>query len=288
MSFTAVLIRKLGSMAGLLGKKNHDDAERNSVSGPNSLKMELYSRIEEFMERDLFFLAVQPVVDYRNSEMFHVEILSRLNHPELGTVFPNDFIPVIEARGLYSRFDRYIFRKSCAWLSQSLAEGLRIHCISCNFSRNTLSEENLAEDLIAIADSYGVSHRAIALEITEQVPGDGAIKLQNNLNRLKAADFRIILDDYGSGVTSISDLMRYPLDILKIDRSLLLNAATEQGAAAFKALVEMACKLGVEVVCEGIETEEQSQFARDAGCHYGQGFLYYRPMSTEQVVEMIR
>lgn len=278
MRFTAGIVRAIGSVADLLGKKKYNE----------SANTELGSRIEEFIERDLFFLVLQPVVDFRNSDIFNAEILSRLNHPELGTIFPNDFISVIEARGLYSRFDRYIFRKSCAWLSQALAEDLHIHCISCNFSRNTLSEENLAEDLIAIADSYGVPHSAMALEITEQVPEYGALKMKNNLNRLKAAGFRIILDDYGSGFTSVTDLMTYPLDILKLDRSLLLNAATEQGAAAFKALVDMAVKLGVEVACEGIETEEQSQFARDAGCHYGQGFLYSRPMSTDQIAEMIK
>ena len=161
-------------------------------------------------------------------------------------------------------------------------------CISCNFSRKTLSEAGLAQDLIQIADHYGLPYNVLGLEITEREQETDAEQMIDNLKQLKESGFRIILDDYGNGITSANDLTRYPLDIVKIDTSLLWNACTEQGAAAIRELIAAAKRVGVEVVCEGIETKEQDDFVRAAGCDYGQGFLYFRPVSQDQVFEMMR
>ena len=109
-----------------------------------------------------------------------------------------------------------------------------------------------------------------------------------NLNGLKAAGFRIILDDYGNGVTSADDLARYPIDIVKLDRSMLLDACTQKGRDAFCDLVTRAAQLGMEVVCEGIETEEQHRFARESGCNYGQGFLFFKPVGQDQLFELMQ
>lgn len=255
---------------------------------PETLETELRERMEEFLDRDRFSLMVQPVVDFRNARVCNGEVLSRLNHPEGCLVFPDVFLPLVDELGLYPRFDRYIFRKTCAWMRRSLDAGESFDALSCNFSRKTLSEAGLAQDLIEIADSYGVERSRLALEVTEREQETDTAQFIDNLKQLKAAGFRIILDDYGNGVTSVRDLMDYPLDIVKIDRSLLLHTQTEQGRAAYRALVAMAAELGAEVVCEGIETEEQSRFARDAGCHYGQGFLFFRPIAQDQVFEQIR
>ncbi len=253
-----------------------------------TLSQELTERMEEFMDRDLFSLVIQPVVDFRTNTVFKGEVLSRLEHPERGVIFPDAFLPVIEKLNLYSRFDRYIFQKSCVWLQRSLAQGEKMECISCNFSRKTLSEKTIAQDLIRFANNYGVSHDKLAVEITEREQNDDEQQLIENLKILKAAGFRIILDDYGTGVTSEHDLLNYPLDIVKIDRSLLFRARTESGKEEFRALVAMFTDLGAEVVCEGIETEEQSDFARNSGCCYGQGYLYFKPIRQDQVFEMIR
>lgn len=255
---------------------------------PVSLKQELANRMEELLDRDLFMLVIQPVIDFRTDTTYNGEALSRLNHPERGMIFPDQFLPAVNAQGLYSRFDRYIFQKSCAWMSRTLSEGDRFDCLSSNFSRKTLSEEGLARDLIQIADRYGVPHHKLGLEITEREKETDAGQMMENLKQLKAAGFRIILDDYGNGVSSINDLKQYPLDIVKIDRSMLLNACTEKGKEAFCELVTTAAQLGMEVVCEGIETDEQNRFARETGCHYGQGFLYFKPISQDKVFEMMQ
>lgn len=261
-----------------------------SISVPRaqiSLELELSQRMEEFLEQDCFSLVMQPVVDFRTNTISSGEVLARLNHPERGVIFPDDFLPTVNALGLYPRFDRYIFQKSCAWLSRTLAEGEQLDCLSCNFSRKTLSEKEIVQDLVKIADHYCVPHNTLAVEITEREQETDALQLIENLNQLKAAGFRVFLDDFGNGVTSVNDLMQYPLDIVKIDRSLLLRAETEQGNKAYRALVNTAIMLGVAVVCEGIETEEQNRFAREAGCHFGQGFLFFKPTEQNRVFEMI-
>lgn len=246
---------------------------------------ELAERIGEFVENDCFVLMVQPVVDFRTGRVCGGEVLSRLNHPERGMIFPNEFIPAIDAAGLHTAFDKYIFRKCCAWLSHSRGEGMEL--VSCNFSRKTLSEPDIAAQLEQIADSYGLPHSSLGIELMEQEAETDRDRFYGNLKQLKDSGFRIILDDFGDGVTSMQDIMREPLDIVKIDRSVLLAADNDQVKAAYRSMVEMAEGMGLEVVCEGIETEEQRSFAKEVGCHYGQGYLFYRPMDTAQVFEMM-
>lgn len=279
-------------VAVLLNRKKTSDETVPVVIGPapaapDSLKQELLNRMDNFIDRDLFCLVIQPVVDFRTETAHNGEVLSRLHLPERGVVFPDQFLPAVDALGLYPRFDRYIFRKCCAWVRRSVAAGERIDCISCNFSRKTLSEAGLARDLIQIADSYGIPHDKLGVEITEREKETDTQRMVENLKQLKEANFRIILDDYGNGVTSANNLMQLPLDIVKIDRSMLLNACTETGREEFCELVTMATRLGMEVVCEGIETQEQNCFARETGCHYGQGFLFFKPSSQDHVFEML-
>lgn len=253
-----------------------------------TLKQELLERMEEFLEMDRFALVIQPVVNFRNQTVKDGEVLSRLEHPELGVIFPDEFLPVIDALELYPSFDRYIFEKCCIWLRNSMTEGKEFNILSCNFSRKTLSEADIVQDLIQIADNYGIEHSKLGLEITEHDKISNEQQMIKNLNLLNASGFRIILDDYGTGVTSETDLIQYPLDILKIDRSLLLKAGTEQGRTAFIAMVDMFKKLGAEVVCEGIETKEQDRLVRESGCHYGQGYYYFKPIHHNQVFEVIQ
>lgn len=254
---------------------------------PDSQKKEIQNRITEFMERDLFCLVIQPIIDFRADKVCGGEVLSRLNHPERGVIFPDGFLPAVNAQGLHTKFDYYIFQKSCAWMSRTRMQSDKMEFLSCNFSRKTLSEEGVVQELIRIADRYGVPHNELAVEITEQDPQTDAQRFVENLKQLKAAGFRVFLDDYGKGVTSEQELTQYPLDVVKIDRSMLVAAETDQGKAAYRQTVAAAARTGALVACEGIETEEQNSFAREAGCHYGQGFLFFKPMDLNQAYEMM-
>ena len=248
---------------------------------------ELHRLIGTCLDQDRFCLVVQPIVDLRTGCAYTGEALSRLNHPELGSISADVFTPILETMERHSEFDLYIFRKCCLWMQQAGNVGKRFDRLSCNFSRATLSQRGLARELIRIADSYEIPHGKLGIEITEWRPATDMQQITENLRQLKEARFRIILDDYGSGVTSEWDLCNFPLDIVKLDHSLLQNAGTKEGSTEFRTLVSKLTQLGLKVVCEGIETEAQDTIAREAGCHYGQGFLYCAPLSQDRVFERI-
>lgn len=260
--------------------------ERTKVPAPElpaCLGDELERRMKEFMDGDHFSLFVQPVVELATGKVSGGEVLSRLNHPERGLIFPNDFIHVINRMGLQTPFDLYIFRKSCAWLSRSRGFGI----ISVNFSRKTLSVPGIARQLSEIADQYRVAHGDLAIEITEWEQESDAQTYRTNLRELREAGFKVFLDDYGSGVTCDADLYGSDLDIVKIDRSVLLAAENIPGSTILRDTNQKVVRLGLDAVCEGIETEEQEALAVEAGCRYGQGYRYFLPMSSESLMDMI-
>ena len=263
--------------AGLVdGKKEDPSGELRTP------EQELVARMPEFLRDDRFLLVVQPVIELQTGKIIGAEVLSRLEHPEQGMIFPDRFIPAVEAAGLHGEFDCEIFRKSCVLMHRLLKHEAKLQYLSCNFSRMTLSESGTPDRLCRIAEEIGVPCDAMALEITEREQDTDNDQFCENLIDLKKAGFRILVDDLGAGVTSLRDLWSYPVDVVKIDRSLLLAAETEQGRSVFHRLRDLAADLGCMVLCEGVETEEQHSFVIEAGCQYCQGFRFYRPMKEEQ------
>ena len=252
-----------------------------------NLKQELVTRMPDMICYDRFQIVIQPVIDLATGGIVGGEVLSRMNHPEQGVIFPDKFLPAVDEAGLYPKFDHYIFRKTCELMKRLSGENVVLQYISCNFSRKTLSEKEVAARLSQIADTYGVPHDRLAVEITEREQETDTEQFCLNLQQIKEAGFRIFVDDLGSGVTSVRDLWSHPVDVVKIDRALLLAANDEQGRSAYRGLRNLAVDLGCKVLCEGVETREQHRFVLEAGCHYGQGFLFYRPMESEQFVYLM-
>lgn len=257
------------------------------LSAPRSGGPELAGRMAEFLRDDRFRLAVQPVIELDNGGIIGGEVLCRLDHPERGSISPDEFLPSIKEAGLSSRFDYRIFERTCALMGELSRQGRALQYLSCNFSRLTLSEKGTAARLVRIADGYGVARDRVAVEVTERERETDTGQFCENLRQLKEAGFRIFVDDVGAGVTSVRDLWSYPVDVVKIDRSLLLAAENEPGRTAYRRLRDLAVGLGCKVLCEGVETEAQHRFAVDAGCHYGQGFLFHRPMEAGHFVRLM-
>ena len=269
--------------AAFFYQKKKDGEPRGPMAEPQpNVQKELVKRMPDLIYYDRFLLAVQPVVDLQTGGIVGGEVLSRLNHPEQGIIFPDKFLPVLEEAGLCLKFDHYIFRKSCELMQSLIRQGVVIQYLSCNFSRLTLSEKGIAARLSKIADEYGLPHNCMAVEVTELDRETDGDQFQENLIDLKKEGFRIFVDDLGAGVTSVRDMWSYPVDVIKIDRSLLLAAENDQGRSAYRVLRNLAVDLGCKVLCEGVETEEQHRFVLDVGCDYCQGFLFYKPMEAEQ------
>lgn len=232
-------------------------------------------------------LAVQPVIDLGTGSIVGGEVLSRLSHPKQEDIFPDGFLLDLAESGRYPAFDCHVFTRTCALMQELMKRGTALSYLACNFSRLTLSERSAAARLIQIADEYGIPHDRLAVEITEQEKETDPDWFTENLIGLKKAGFRIFVDDLGAGVTSVRDLWSYPVDVVKIDRSLLLRAEDEQGRSDYRGLRDLAADLGCKVLSEGIETGAQHRFAVDTGCDYGQGFLFYRPMEAERFCDLV-
>jgi EAL domain-containing protein (putative c-di-GMP-specific phosphodiesterase class I) len=214
------------------------------------------------------------------------EALVRWNHPERGLVAPSDFIPLAEETGLIVPIGAWVLREACrqgAILHQRFPRPEPL-TISVNLSAKQLQSESIVRDVEEALAHSGLDPSALILEITETVMMSDSDVAIVRLNDLKALGVRIALDDFGTGYSSLSYLSRFPVDILKMDRSFLSGDGEASLAAAIIAIGD---RLGLEVVAEGIEREEQSDSLRDLGCRFGQGFLFARPMTEDALLRYL-
>ena len=229
-----------------------------------------------------FKMYLQCIVDTKTGKIVSAEALSRWDHPEKGIVGPVHYIEDMEAAGLISKHDFYMFERACRQLEKWNGTAYKDISVSCNFTRITLSEEDCIEKLKAIAGAYTFDKSKLAIEITEDaIEKDREIATQNVV-RCKELGFRIYLDDLGSGYTSLSNLCDYPIDVVKIDRDILLKSDTAKGKSLFSGIVALAHSLGIFVICEGVETEEQKTFVTQSGCDCIQGWYYAKALPLDQ------
>ena len=248
---------------------------------------QLISMFSEAFRTEQFAIYAQPYVSLSGDGIYGCEALVRWNHPTKGLLKPDKFISLFEGQGTILDLDLYLFERVCRWQQQRNLRGEKKMVISCNFSRFDFASPDLAEKLIEIFNRYTVDPEQIAVEITESVVQENNAVAQRNIEALRRMNFSIYLDDFGSGSTSYSDLKNYPIDILKLDRSLLLMADNEKGAVILDSIVSLGHKLHFGIVCEGAETEEQIALLRKLKCDYIQGFYYYRPMPLEEADELM-
>lgn len=229
---------------------------------------------------DSFFLEFQPFIDAAQGTIVGGEVLSRLHDEREGLVMPRYFLQAVESSSCYSRFDYYIFEKTCKWAACQTSKELKY--LSINFSRYSLSEPDFSQNIIQIADSYHIPHDILAVEITEEEQEKSHPNVRSNLNALHEAGFSIFLDDFGSGFTSLDDLQNYRIDVVKIDKKILNLTTTQKGRIVFSSVAAMARQLGCQVLCEGVETAEQLETAQAAECDLIQGFYYYHSLPAEE------
>ena len=236
------------------------------------------------MENDEFCLFLQPVVRADDKTISGAEALVRWRHTDAEIMHPAQFLRAVEDAGHIALLDFVMFRLACRCLEQWERQGVR-GSISCNFTRQTAEMTDFAERIAATAGDFIFNHGNMVLEITEDIAETRNADVRKNLIECKEMGFRIALDDVGAGVTSFADLRDYPFDVLKIDRSILLNATTPKGEALLGSMIYMAHELGMEAVVEGIETEQQYALVQRLGADTAQGFLFYRPMPDSAATE---
>ena len=250
-------------------------------------KIKIENNIQNEIDNNRFFLEYQPIIDARTNKIIGAEVLSRLNSPTDGVLSPQFFLSAVNNVGLTEKFDYYIFEKNCKWISSD-KENRSKYVYTINFSRHTLCDEGLADNIINIIEKYNIDYSCIAIEILEDKSLNESEKtiMVWNLARLKEKEILILLDDFGKGYTSFVDLTEFDISIVKIDKAITQNSTTESGFLILKNIINTAHDLGFKTLCEGIETAEHKKIVVEAGCDMLQGYYFYRPMPVTQLEKL--
>ncbi len=246
-------------------------------------KIKIENNIQNEIDNNKFFLEYQPILDAKTNKIVGAEVLSRLNSSTEGILTPRFFLSAVNNVGLNEKFDYYIFEKNCKWIASDMANRIK-YVYTINFSRFTLCDRDLAENIINIVEKYGIDYSCIAVEILEDKSLNEEEKdiMIKNLTCLKQKGVLILLDDFGKGYTSFGDLTEFDISIVKIDKEITQGAITRTGFLILKNIIRTAHDLGFKTLCEGIETEEHKNLVVDAGCDLLQGYYFYRPMPVTQ------
>ncbi|GAA0733745.1 EAL domain-containing protein [Dactylosporangium roseum] len=248
------------------------------------------AELERALALEEFVVHYQPIVDLPTSRLIGVEALVRWEHPVRGMLGPGTFIPLAESTGLIVPLGRWVLRQACTqlatWCTQfESASGIRVNV---NLSARQFQYQDLVVEVAGILRETGVDPHQIVLEITESLLMQDTESTIDTLGRLKALGVRLAIDDFGTGYSSLSYLKRFPVDILKIDRSFVDGIDTAGGDATLaEAVVQLGRALQLQTVAEGIETPEQWSTLQDLGCEYGQGYLFARPGAASEISSIL-
>ncbi|OWW19120.1 putative bifunctional diguanylate cyclase/phosphodiesterase [Noviherbaspirillum denitrificans] len=252
-------------------------------------RLSLETNLRKALERGELMLYYQPQVSVSNGRLVGLEALLRWNHPELGMISPVEFIPVAEDSGLIVPIGRWVLRTACRQVAQWRDAGLGAIPVSVNLSARQTRDPHLVHDIIGALREVGVPPSQLELEITETVLMDNVHANVDLLHRLQTEGIRLSIDDFGTGYSSMAYLKRFPIDQVKIDRTFVRDIPGDgDDEAITTAIIAMAHSLGLSVVAEGVETEAQLAFLRDAGCDIMQGFHIAEPSPPEQVTAFLR
>lgn len=233
-------------------------------------------------ENDEFKMYLQFIVDNKTRRIVSAEALSRWDSMEKGLLSPGRYIENMEMSGLISRHDFHMFELACRQLEKWSSTKYRDITISCNFTRITLSEESFIDRLTMISDAYDFDRAKLSIEITEDAIEKDRDTARSNVTKCKELGFRVYLDDLGSGYTSLANLCDYPIDVVKIDRDILLKTDSQKGRDLFTGIVALAHSLNIKVICEGVETPEQNTLVTRSKCDYIQGWYYAKALPLEE------
>lgn len=241
-------------------------------------RLALEKSMRRAFERDEFRVFYQPKIDLDTNLIIGMEALVRWQHPELGFIPPDDFIPLAEETGLILPLGEWILRTACAQTKVWQDEGFDLD-IAVNFSACQFEQQNLTETINRIIRETGINPELLNLELTESSIMRNAESAVEILRELKKTGIRVSIDDFGTGYSSLSYLKRLPIDVLKIDKSFVMHVTTNpEDAALVIAIISLAHNLRLKVVAEGIETEEQLRFLHLLRCDEGQGYFFSKPI----------
>jgi diguanylate cyclase (GGDEF)-like protein/PAS domain S-box-containing protein len=246
--------------------------------------------LREAILHDELTLHYQPEIDLENGRVAGAEALIRWHHPELGMLPPIKFIPLAEETGIIVPLGQWVLQKACAQLVEWQREDpdrYRDFTMNVNLSIRQLERPSIVADVRQALEDSGLNPRHLILELTESMLAGGEDLLER-LHELRGLGVGIAVDDFGTGYSSLAYLRRFPLDVLKIDRSFVAGiAARHVDATLASTIIELGRMLGLTTVAEGIEEEDQLELLRQLGCSMGQGFLFAKPLPASELAQLV-
>jgi diguanylate cyclase (GGDEF)-like protein/PAS domain S-box-containing protein len=269
--------------------KNTYQMFSTEINSQSMERLNIENGLRHALERQEFTLHYQAKLDLRGSGISGVEALLRWRSPELGDVSPSRFIPVAEESGIIVAIGRWVLRAACMQAVAWQAQGLPPIRVAVNISARQFGDVELLQDVERVLAESGLDPALLELEITEGMLIHDTGRAIAVMTAIKKLGVRLAIDDFGTGYSSLGQLKDFPIDTLKVDRSFIRDLATNsQDKAIASAIIAMGRTLSMTVVAEGVETLEQQEFLRDQACDEMQGFYFSRPISAEELAELLR
>jgi diguanylate cyclase (GGDEF)-like protein len=285
-------LTKNADMAMYLAKEDGKNGFRfftKEIKNQSIERLMLETALRHALELNQFALHYQPKVDMVTGQITGVEALLRWTHPDLGVLPPMQFIPLAEETGLIVPIGRWVLKEACVQNMAWQRRGLRPVSMAVNLSPRQFADDNLLQDIDEALAASGMSPVLLQLEVTESMVMRNVPRAIKVLNAIQSRGIRLAIDDFGTGYSSMSLMKQFPIDTIKIDRSFVrdLPNDTEDQAIA-QAIISMGKALGMTIIAEGVETIEQETFLREHACDEMQGFLFSKPLPSEQLADLLR
>ena len=249
----------------------------------------IISEMKKALETNQFQVYLQPKCEMDTGKIIGSEALVRWIHPSQGIISPGEFIPVFEKNGFISELDYFVLRTTCQMIRRWLDEGKKVYPISVNVSRTDLYNPNLLEQIKECVAEFEVPHELIAFELTESAFVSDNMQLYNLAKLLQENHFNVMMDDFGSGYSSLNILLETPFDVIKLDKKFMENMMVSgKGRLILEQVVSMADKLDLGLLAEGVETKDQIELLQSIGCDQVQGYYYAKPMPEEEFFELLK
>ncbi|QGX03482.1 putative bifunctional diguanylate cyclase/phosphodiesterase [Beggiatoa leptomitoformis] len=250
-------------------------------------RLTMQNGLRRALENDEFYLCYQPQLDAKTRRVIGAEALIRWQHPQLGLISPNDFIPLAESTGLIIPIGEWALRIACEQNKRWQNEGLPPIRVAVNLSVRQFYHQGLLSSINAALQQSHLDPRWLELEITETLAMTSADKTLKKIQALQDLGISMAIDDFGTGYSSLNYLKQFSLDILKIDKSFIGDIHSTSGKALISTIINMAHSLGMHVTAEGVETLEQLEELETMACEYIQGFIFYKPLLKEDMQQLL-
>ena len=258
------------------------------VNAKRMNEQELLACFDDAIKFGHIYVCYQPKINHSTGRMIGAEALMRWKHPAYGIQLPPDFIPVLEKNNLIFPADLFVCESVCRLIRKCLDEGIPVVPISVNMSRYDIYNNDYVERIDAIRNQYEIPVKYLHIEITESSAIGGLELISSVLSKFHELGYKVEMDDFGSGYSSLNILKDLDVDVIKLDMNFLSGDIGGRGGAILNSVVQMTKWLNTPVVAEGVETREQADYMKSIGCDYIQGYLYSKPLMEQEFIEKLK